>query len=234
MKRIAIQLFGHLRTFEKTYPYFFQNVVLPQKKAGYEIDIYIHTWNELDHKTINYRNEAGESLAHREFSEEIIQKVKEIYSPKKILITPQQKCKEVIIIEKLGHFKRSNLGCLNMAYSLYQSSKIRQETQIKYDWVIVTRPDILFKKELSIDKLLGLYQEFHFDIPKNALFYAHNPFRNNFGVEESLQDQIWFILLLLMSWTVQLLCMKTLIKILMSITFIVWKFGGWISLNAKT
>ena len=48
-----------------------------------------------------------------------------------------------------------------MAYSLYQGSKLRKEYErsegVEYDWVIVTRPDILFHKDFSVDQILDSY-----------------------------------------------------------------------------
>ena len=47
-KKIAVQMFGHLRTFEHTYKSFFENLINPNKEDGYEIDIFIHTWDKLE------------------------------------------------------------------------------------------------------------------------------------------------------------------------------------------
>ncbi len=184
VKRIAIQLFGHMRTFEQCAPTLFQHVVEPNVADGYEIDIFIHTWNQLDHNTISYRNHDVDAVDEKQTTDDVIQKIRNIYHPTDLIITPQQHRDDVIITEKLGGHPRSILGPLNMSYSLYKSSEIRRKSRKKYDWVIVTRPDIYFKKDLKIDSLLGLYSEFHFDIPKNALFYAQNPYRNNYGVAD--------------------------------------------------
>lgn len=63
-KHIAIQLFGHLRTYEKLAPYFIKNVVNENALDGYKIDIFIHTWDELDHNTINKINKLDETLSN--------------------------------------------------------------------------------------------------------------------------------------------------------------------------
>ena len=47
-KRIAIQLFGHLRTFEYTFESFKKHILEPNKNCGYEIDIFAHSWEEVE------------------------------------------------------------------------------------------------------------------------------------------------------------------------------------------
>ena len=56
MKHLAVQLFGHLRTFEKTFNSFYNNVVKPNEDAGYSIDIFIHTWDEFECTTQQWHN----------------------------------------------------------------------------------------------------------------------------------------------------------------------------------
>jgi hypothetical protein len=186
--RIAIQFFGHLRTFEQTSSSFLQNVVEANQTAGHRVDVFIHTWDELDHSTVNYRNPNGECLTDRRLLESDLDLARSIYQPKKIKIEPQLECDEVIIREKIGKFDRSIKGCLNMAYSLYQGSTLRREYErsegVKYDWVIVTRPDILFHKEFSISQIFGAYEQFDFEIPKSCIFHAFNPFGRGNMIEE--------------------------------------------------
>ena len=177
-KRIAIQLFGHLRTYEKLAPYFIENVVKANEKDGYKVDIFIHTWDELDHNTITYRN-LGSNFMQEKISENEIQKIYKLYNPKKLLIEKQKDCKEKTINQKMGT-KQSIKGCFNMAHSLYQGSNLRREyakeNNIKYDWVIVTRADILFKNPYRIDDFLNIYSLYGFEINKNSLFYSLHQF----------------------------------------------------------
>lgn len=185
-KRLAIQLFGHLRTFEHTFENFKKNVIEPNKEDGYEIDIFIHTWDQHDHNTVSYRQD-GTSVPEK-LTDIQIDRVKKAYNPKKISITSQQDRDELIIIEKLGKGKRSIKGCLNIAYTLFRGSELRQEyeneTATKYDYVFITRPDILFLNPIKIDSILSLYDEFGFEKPENGLYYAYNPFRGKFGIED--------------------------------------------------
>lgn len=185
---IAIQLFGHLRTFEYTFESFKNNVLDANKRDGWNIDIFIHTWDELDHDTINYRNPDGQPLTDRTLLSSDIEKAKELYAPKSFAIEHQKRINDIIIKERIGNFKRSINGCLNMAYTLYKSSKIRKnysdKNSITYEWAIVTRPDILFKYEFRIDDFLKAHHDFQFEIPENGLFYAFNPFGRKNKIEE--------------------------------------------------
>lgn len=179
-KRIAIQLFGHLRTFEHTF-YSFKKFMLEENISdGYEIDIFIHSWDELDHSTINYRNLDGKALTDQLLTEEHISLVNKLYLPKRIVIESQLDCPNEVLIEKIGKFPRAKKGCLNNSYSIYRVNTLRDEYQkkenIHYDWVIVTRPDIFFKSPFRIDDIIRCYANFGLEIPNNVIFHGFNPF----------------------------------------------------------
>jgi len=181
MKRLAIQLFGHMRTFAVTFPYFYKNLLQICEEDAYIIDIFIHTWNQLDHNTANHRGCENQTI--QSLDSAIEEKIKQLYRPKAILIEPQQAIDEYLITEKIGHGKMSIKGCYNVSYSVYKGSELRRkyaaEHHIEYDWVIVTRPDALFLKPFSVDHFLAFYSKFEIEIPKNGLFYAYTPFRNS-------------------------------------------------------
>ncbi|MDR0505541.1 MAG: hypothetical protein LBH32_01815 [Dysgonamonadaceae bacterium] len=176
-KRIAIQLFGHLRTFRKTYKSLVKNVIEANKKAGYEVDIFIHSWTETDHSDIIWHN-----LTQRKrgtiVTEEIIQEVKKYYNPQRMLIEPQRKTPDyqINVRGRTVLFK----VVTNVAYTVYKSSEIRRiyadENELAYDYVIVTRPDILFKTPFLLDKFLSEYKKFNMEVPINGLFFADATF----------------------------------------------------------
>jgi hypothetical protein len=81
-KRIAIQLFGHLRSFQRTCRSLEKYVILPNKKNGCQVDIFIHTWDELEHTDtrlhyVTDKRNRGKPLtdAHREFVKNIINRM---------------------------------------------------------------------------------------------------------------------------------------------------------------
>jgi len=188
VRRIAVQLFGHLRTFEYTFNSFEQNLLKENIRDGYHIDIFIHTWEELDHSTINYRNVDGKPLTEKTLTSEKLLLVNQLYQPKKMLIEPQLDCSDDVLVEKIGQHPRAKKGCLNNAYTIYMSNKLRSEYEIEnditYDWVIVTRPDIFFKKPFRINSFISCYSEFGLTIPQNAIFHGFNPFGRGNMIED--------------------------------------------------
>lgn len=186
--RLAIQLFGHLRTFEETFKHFKQYLLTPNILATYHIDIFIHTWDELDHSTVNYRNMEGKSLIDKKMAQQDIDLAKELYQPKAMQIDHQLDCPEEIITEKIHSFPRSKKGCLNNAYTIYSVNELRKryeiEKNIQYDWVIMTRPDVLFKKDLNLRYLFESYMKEKLNIPKDGVFHAFNPFGRDNMIEE--------------------------------------------------
>ena len=176
-KYIAIQLFGHLRTFEHTAERFKQFVVGPCVQEGYKVDIFIHTWDEIDHNTVNYRNPDGMVLDDNMVDKK---KVVDLYHPKKLVLDRQLDVEEQVFVEKIGNYKRSIKGCLNNAYTIYKVNELRKEygkeNDIKYDWVIQTRPDILFNTPLNIKEYEEAYSKNNLPMSENAIFFGYNLF----------------------------------------------------------
>ena len=178
-KRIAIQLFGHLRSFRKTFDNFWKCIVIPNQMAGYEIDVFMHTWDETDHSTITWHNEAGEQRG-REVNEEVIDFIMKNYKPKKLLVQKQVDADDYIIKEKIADAPRAYKGVVNVAYTKYMSTRLRKEYEsehnVQYKYVIMTRPDILFHSAFDIEKFLLVYEKYGWQVPGNGLFFGHNFF----------------------------------------------------------
>lgn len=176
-KRLAIQLFGHVRTFKDAAPSFFKNVISANHNDGYEIDIFIHTWSEVEHNTVSYRMDGTQDISLAKTDENSLRR---IYKPTLLLIEQQRPIDEKIITEKLYGAKRSIKGIYNNAYTTFKVNELRQkyekEHNIKYDWVIQTRPDVLFMSPFHIDDFFKIYRELKLDINNNALYFAHNIF----------------------------------------------------------
>jgi hypothetical protein len=176
-KRIAIQLFGHVRTFELAAPHFFNNVVGPHIADEYDVDIFIHTWNEIEHNTKNKRIDGTKKV---DISKTDEAKLCRIYNAKAILIESQLPIDEKIISEKLNRNKRSIKGIYNNAYTAYKTGTLRSEYEdkikAKYDWVIQTRPDVLFLSPFCIDDFFRKHTELNIDLDPQALYFAHNIF----------------------------------------------------------
>ena len=180
-KKLAIQLFGHLRTFNTTSKSLFDNVIIPNFDSGYDVDIFIHTWSKLDIYTYHNFNA---NIKNKDISKEDILLISKLYNPKKITIDIQQ--------DGEGGLDSIKRGCdLRESYE--------KENNIKYDYIIYTRPDILFLSPLKIDDYISSYlnnpELKNINLPDNHIFCAHNMFtRMNVAdpryINES--DLIWF------------------------------------------
>lgn len=163
-KKLAICFFGCARTYEKTYKNFFKFIVEPNQKDGWEIDIFIHTWDVFEKSGFAWHNNSFPSLDNKKLSDEDILHIKSIYDPKRICV------------EHLGD-----------CYGAYKSKKklaevvldYEQKQNIKYQYYITTRMDILFCTPFRIDMYLNLYDDGKVNklkLPNKHIFTPFNPF----------------------------------------------------------
>ncbi|GAK85498.1 hypothetical protein JCM19238_3087 [Vibrio ponticus] len=148
--KVAVQLFGHLRSYESTYEYLFAHIL-----DKYDCDVFIHTWDELEHRDPTWHKQNYDIPDNNVNA----QKVKGIYSPKNILIESN------VSVRENGFFNRDITlrGLKAMLYSQYKVNQIREEYQethgVEYDFVITLRPDVLVLAELDLNRYV---QEFSF------------------------------------------------------------------------
>ncbi len=165
-KRIALQLFGHLRTWDKTYKNLFKYVIEPNKAKGYEIDIFIHTWDELEHTEPRSWYNKDKKISGKKLTQKQISIIKKKYAPKKMLIESQ-------LLPTQGYNDKRGK---NIAHTFYQCNKLREEYEkensINYDLVIVTRPDIKFLFPLQLDRV---FEDFTVEELKNTVLYSDIP-----------------------------------------------------------
>ena len=67
-----------------------------------------------------------------------------------------------------------------MSYSMMKSSELRRsyanEKQLKYDWTVLTRPDVLFAAPFRIDEFLEFYNKYKVKAPDDAFYYLDASF----------------------------------------------------------
>jgi len=153
--KIAVQVFGHMRTFEKCAPslkkYFLRY---------YDCDVFIHTWSTLDHetKTWHKRKTSGHSIDQSQFEN----KIQSLYRPTKTKIDDQTP-EDLGVYEASSSRTLSIYGIKSMFYSMEQANKLREsyecQSKTKYDYVLMIRPDILLKKRLRIEQFTDLFTE---------------------------------------------------------------------------
>ena len=180
-RRIAIQLYGHVRSFKRTYPYFKKNIVEALQKEGMIVDVFIHTWTELDYIISYVRHYSPDKrICGEPLTENDIDFIETSYKPRSFLMEQQKvlTVEEQEIEASNGIYGKS--GYKNMAYTYYSVNKLRTDYEIansiSYDLVIATRPDIVFYKKLSLE---SIYRDFSEEERHNTLFYVDIPAVDN-------------------------------------------------------
>ncbi|MEE3711939.1 hypothetical protein V2I22_02805 [Campylobacter sp. CLAX-7218-21] len=167
MKKIAIHFFGHMRTYQATYKSFFNNFIKPNLSYA-SMDLFIHTWDEYQTQYSRHQSRVYASMESKKLSSECINDIKNIYKPIKIKIDTYD--------PKLGH---------GMYISVKRVNQIRREHEknanIKYDYYIYTRPDILFINQFKFSDYIDFYLDFHKDklgIKEKITWCVNNYFRH--------------------------------------------------------
>lgn len=189
-KKLAVHLFGAVRTYRQTYRNFFDYIINANKQDGWQIDIFLHTWDQFDvgsaHSHLSYPGLTGVKIGVHDL-EEIIG----IYQPKKYLIeSPSNQYGQYIALERANSLKLD----------------YEKECGVKYDYHLYTRPDIMFFKPLRLDEYLKIYSPVRnslngwegvfreFPLPPKTNFCSSNPFR--FGLLDYRMpnegDLVWF------------------------------------------
>ena len=159
--KIAIQLYGHLRTFQITAPYLMKYFVNGNRDIA-DVKVFIHTWNELDavQQPPHYKKNA--KFMGRRLSDSDIEMIYQLYRPVACTIESQQviteEDKEYISEEGEGDLELAT-GLKNAFYSFKSVNKLRNsyetEQGIKFDYVITTRPDILFFRGIDFSTIIN-------------------------------------------------------------------------------
>lgn len=183
MKRVAIQLCGHLRSYRETYSSLQKNVVEILKNEGYDVDIFIHTWTETDTSQTSWHNLEGNKRG-RAITKNDEENVIKFYSPKKYLFENQIKVEnDFELKEILMSMPRQYSAIINSSYTKFRVNKLREEYEkennIVYDYVIQTRPDIIFDKPFGIDMFLSGYKNYGLKPKDNELYCTSVPFRRS-------------------------------------------------------
>lgn len=150
--KIAVQFYGHLRTFEKTYKSVQDNLL-----TNYDCDVFIHTWDELQHRTKTWYDQ-GQN--HMPVDENCVKKIHEFYNPKRLLIEKQEIPEEDTILQShiISDSVMSLTGLKYLMYSQYTVNELRKEYQkdnnVSYDYVITIRPDVILLKPLILEKFI--------------------------------------------------------------------------------
>lgn len=145
--KLAILLFGHMRTFQECSTFLKSNLL-----ENYDCDIFIHTWDITDTNRFTDKN-----------VEVTLNRIEEIYQPKSIKVEKQN------FIEELGEYSKDQNSTLKkhsvplhglkyMLHSMHEAYLLKTNYQkihnIKYDYVILIRPDVKLNSEFNLNNYL--------------------------------------------------------------------------------
>lgn len=132
--KTAICISGEVRTAIEAYPTF-KNFF-----EGMDVDVFIHTWTTTVVKT----KTMDEPIIIQE-DEETINKIKELYQPKKILVDDQ------INVGEYESFSK-------MFYSIMMANQLRLDYELEndclYEWAVKYRFDVIFPKDVKFPKMM--------------------------------------------------------------------------------
>lgn len=156
--RIAICISGLLRSFDKVFPFFYKNLIEPNKH--HDIDIFVCTSTYNNHKT-RFRIDK-EFFLDKKYIENIL-KEKFKYYLKGHIILDEKKIKNV------KHSHKSLFSKVVNVLNLKQ--KYEKNNNFKYDIVLYTRFDIIFTSWKLSDKY---YEDRVLGIPRSNGLLKHN------------------------------------------------------------
>ncbi|HDZ5007958.1 TPA: capsular biosynthesis protein [Campylobacter jejuni] len=178
--RVAVLFYGHARTFKQTYDSFKKNILDANKEI--DIDIFIHTWDELEHLDLRHQYKKDLRIAGKPLIQRDIDFLKNKYKPLKIKIDKQLTFSESQInhIKKKGFSEKAYIANYNISYSISESNRLKNASQNKYDLTIMTRLDIMFLKPLRLFEALENsskskidFLNFHKASFDNIVFYTY-------------------------------------------------------------
>ena len=166
--KIAVQLYGHLRTFRKCAPALRKHIL-----DHYDADVFIHTWDRTEHGDKSWYSD-GVKCSAEPVNNKLLSEIDALYAPIAIKVETQN------LFEEAGHFgthsdiQISLQGMKYMTYGQYMANKLRKDYQaennVSYDYVIVMRPDVMPFVSLDLQK----YQaEFEF-CKTISVHFVHN------------------------------------------------------------
>jgi hypothetical protein len=149
--RVAVQIFGHLRTFERCAPSLKEHLL----DRYPEHDVFLHTWDRLESETVTH---------HERFcmptpvDDQTIAAVNSHYHPTRIRIEHQTPRDQGEL--RFSNGKRIAIsGIRYMFTSMQRANQLRErhssDTGTSYDVVVTVRPDIALYRPLDLDAFLS-------------------------------------------------------------------------------
>lgn len=190
--KLAVLLFGHLRNFEECAHSIRERIIEP-----YKADVFIHTWDVTDHNTLTKTSTGQSRTTIMPVDETVVKVINEYYHPKALSIEHQEPYQKAEIFEVDGS-QFSTIGPHYQFYTLRKANELRKQYEkdnnIKYDCVLVTRPDVMFFSDFNILRVFEQAQKINLDI-ENCRFFAlsKQPAESNLALNiNGTNDLIFF------------------------------------------
>lgn len=152
MKKIAICLSGHVRTYQSTFPGFFNNIISPNHH--HLIDIFISTWRHADtHNSgqIDRLRSWGQLNSLPDLQLVNMADLYDKYNPVSVLVDREEKWDITKYVERnYTHPLTNPSASLNMTYKMLSCDQLRQ-AYTDYDIVIRTRFDLIIDSPICVD-----------------------------------------------------------------------------------
>ncbi len=166
--KVAILLYGHLRTFLKCAPNLLEYIRKP-----FNADLFLHTWSELDSTTPSWYPEDWKIRNEDINIREIVEKT---YNPTAYQIDNpliNEEIKNKFLFDSNSQPRINLMGIYSAWSSFKKSSKLLTEyeklSQENYDFILVTRPDIYFNNSTTLFFKRNLYKVHQDEIGCNPI-----------------------------------------------------------------
>ncbi len=149
--KIAVQLFGHLRTFARCADTLRCHLLdrYPQH------DVFLHTWDRLEHQTLTHHTRLGLPAP---VDEAVINEITRLYRPTAMTIGAQT-ARDHGVLSFVGGKQMAISGIAYMLESMQGANRLRERhastTGTHYDLVVATRPDIALHRALELERFLA-------------------------------------------------------------------------------
>jgi len=151
--KVALCFKGQPRSFDKEICYnsFFEKIISPLKA-----DVYMHTYWDKD-QIGQFYGTASYIKTRYKIEENLEEKIKKIYNPKKLLIKKPLEIplKKPFIEDK--RFKKDVF--ISTKFCWYSMKKVLESIEEKYDWYIITRTDLEIKEFPSFGRNQNIFDE---------------------------------------------------------------------------
>ncbi len=146
--KIAVQIFGHLRTYKSCYKSLHKHLL-----SRYDCDVFMHTWSTLNHRNKTWHKN---HIGCDESASELESELKSLYSLKKLQIEDQ--VEQDLGTCTLRGSTTSIHGVKSMFRSMSTVNAMRKgyelETGERYDFVLMVRPDIMLLHDFDLESFL--------------------------------------------------------------------------------